>query len=186
MFLDVPVLVCLDLQQEFTAPGRPSADPRGEEVGSQCAQIIAGARKAGWTLVHAHLHQGGPLMAGTGLSQPIAGCEPRPGEVLLRRAGVSAYAHPDLDGVLDGCAGAPAYLIGFSAGASLNSTLFDAQDRGHELYLVEDAVGAADAGEWSAAESRALCIDTARRMSRAVRLTDLPALSGASRGAALG
>lgn len=186
MLFDVPVLLCVDLQQEFAAPGRPSADPRGEDVGSRCAQIIAAARKAGWTLVHAHLHQGGPLMAGTGMTQPIAGCEPRPGEVLLRRAGVSAYAHPDLDDVLDGCAGAPAYLIGFSAGASLNSTLFDAQDRGHELYLIEEAVGAAEAEEWAAEESRALCIDTARRMNRAVPLTGLSALNQVGRGAALG
>jgi len=173
MLLGVPVLVCLDLQQEFTAPGRPWADPDGEAVGRVCAEIIARARREGWTLIHVQLHQGGPLMAGMGITHPISGCEPRPGEVLLRRAGVSAYAHPDLDGIMEGGLGSDSYLIGFSAGTSLNSTLFDAQDRGHALTLIEEAVGAADVGEWASEENRALCIDSARRMGRAICLERL-------------
>lgn len=180
MLLNIPVLVCLDLQMEFAAPGRPWADPEGEAVGALCADIIARARAHGWTLVHAQLHQGGPLMAGLGMTQPIPGCEPRTGEALLRRAGVSAYAHPDLDGILEGSLGAQAYLIGFSAGTSLTSTLFDAQDRGHPLSLIEEAVGAADVGEWASEENRALCIDSARRMERAVSLAHLPALAPAA------
>ncbi|MFW6299425.1 MAG: cysteine hydrolase family protein [Oceanicaulis sp.] len=179
MLLGVPVLVCLDLQMEFIAPGRPFADPDGDAVGAVCADIIKRARAANWTVVHAQLHQGGPLMAGMGMTQPIPGCEPRPGEVLLRRAGVSAYAHPDLDGILEGALGARAYLMGFSAGTSLNTTLFDAQDRGHDLVLIEDAVGAADVGEWASNENRALCVDTARSMGRAVQLAEIRDLAGA-------
>ncbi|MCC5996607.1 MAG: isochorismatase family protein [Oceanicaulis sp.] len=166
----VPVLLCLDLQQEFIAPGRPWADPDGDGVAQMCTRIISGAREAGWLLVHAHLYQGAPMIAGHGLTQPIPGCEPRPGEVLLRRAGVSAYAHPDLDGILDGGGSGRAYLIGFSAPMSLTATLFDAADRGHPLTLIEEAVGAADVGEWGAEHTRALCTDTARKMDRAVRL----------------
>ena len=184
MLLGVPVLVCLDLQMEFVAPGRPFADPDGEAAAAICADVIARARQAGWSVVHAQLHQGGPLMAGLGLTQPIPGCEPRPGEVLLRRAGVSAYAHPDLDGIMEGALGAQAYLIGFSAGTSLNATLFDAQDRGHDLTLIKEAVGAADVGEWASEENRALCIETARGMGRAVSLDDVPGLAGAATGAA--
>ncbi|MGJ3232965.1 MAG: cysteine hydrolase family protein [Oceanicaulis sp.] len=184
MLLGVPVLVCLDLQMEFIAPGRPFADPDGEAVGALCADVIARARQAGWSVVHVQLHQGGPLMAGMGMTQPIPGCEPRPGEVLLRRAGVSAYAHPDLDGILEGALGAKAYLMGFSAGTSLNATLFDAQDRGHDLLLIEDAVGAADVDDWASEENRALCIETARSMRRLVSLAGLPDFADARREAA--
>jgi len=183
MLLGVPVLVCLDLQMEFVAPGRPWADPDGEAVGAICADVIARARAAGWSLVHAQLHQGAPLIAGAGMTQPISGCEPRPGEVLLRRAGVSAYAHPDLDGILEGSLDAKGYLIGFSAGTSLNATLFDAQDRGHDLTLLEDAVGAADIGEWASEENRALCVETARGMGRATPLASVAALAPTSRAA---
>ncbi|MEQ8434965.1 MAG: isochorismatase family protein [Oceanicaulis sp.] len=186
MVLGVPVLLCLDLQMEFAAPGRPWADPDGEEIGALCADIIAAARANAWTLVHAQLHQGGPLMAGMGMTQPIPGCEPRTGEVLLRRAGVSAYAHPDLDGILEGSLGSQAYLIGFSAGTSLSATLFDAQDRGHSLTLIEEAVGAADVGEWASEENRALCIDSARRMERSTSLERLPVLRPQASAAAHG
>lgn len=173
MILGVPVLVCLDLQQEFIAPGRPFADPDGEDVARLCADLIAQARRADWTLVHVQMHHGGPIIGGFGLTQPIKGCEPRPGEVLLRRAAVSAFAHPDLDGVLGSCMEANAYLIGFSAPMGLTTTLFDAEDRRVPLSLVEGAIGGADVGEWSADETRALCCDTARRLNRAVPLEHL-------------
>lgn len=173
MLLETPVLLCLDLQMEFVAPGRPFADPDADAVAALCKTLIEEAREAGWSVVHAQLHQGGPLIAGHGLTQSIKGCEPRPGEVLLRRAGVSAFAHPDLDGVLEASMGGGAYVIGFSAPLSLTSTLLDAEDRGHRLSLVEEAIGGADVSEWSAEESRALCIDTARRIRRTVTFMEL-------------
>ncbi|XBQ15460.1 MAG: isochorismatase family protein [Oceanicaulis sp.] len=177
MLLGIPVLVCMDLQMEFVAPGRPFADPDGEEIAALCADLMVRAREAGWSLVHAHQHQGGALMPGMGLSQPAPGCEPRPGEVLLRRAGVSAYAHPDLDGILEGSMDAGAYLIGFSAPTSLTTTLYDAQDRGHRLTLIEEAIGGADVGEWSAEHTRALCVDSARKMGRSAGIETVPGLA---------
>ena len=187
MILGVPLLLCMDLQQEFVAPGRPFADPDGEDIAAVCAELIASARKAGWTVVHAQLHQGGPIIAGHGLTQPIKGCEPRPGEVLLRRAGVSAFAHPDMDGVLESAMGANAYMIGFSAPMSLTSTLYDAADRATGLTLVEGAIGGADVGEWAADDTRALCCDTARRLGRAVTLEAVrEALAGYAPAAAYG
>ncbi len=173
MLLDTPVLLCVDLQMEFVAPGRPFADPDGEEIASRCASIISDARDAGWSVVHVQLHQGGALVAGHGLIQPIQGCEPRPGEVLLRRAGVSAFAHPDLEGILEAAAGSGAYAIGFSAPTSLTSTIFDAEDRLQPLHFVEGAIGGADNAEWSAEDSRALLLDTARRMNRHMTLDGL-------------
>ena len=173
MLLDTPVLLCLDLQMEFVAPGRPFADPDADAIAALCGDLIREARMAGWSVVHAQLHQGGPLIAGHGMTEPIKGCEPRPEEVLLRRAGVSAFAHPDLDGVLESGMGSGAYVIGFSAPLSLTATILDADDRGHRLSLVEEAIGGADVSEWSAEESRALCIDTARRIKRSLTVSEL-------------
>jgi nicotinamidase-related amidase len=181
MIPSVPLLLCVDLQQEFVAFGRPFADPDGDEIGAVCAHLIAQAREAGWTVAHAQLHQGGPVIAGHGLTQPIPGCEPRPGEVLLRRAGVSAFAHPDMEGVLDSAMGEEVYMIGFSAPMSLTSTLYDAEDRRAPLRLVEGAIGGADVGEWAAEDTRALCCETARRLGRSVSLEAVQArLSGGS------
>lgn len=173
MAIDAPILICMDLQQEFIAPGRPFADPEGDEIAAICQNLIEQARAAGWTVLHTHLHQGGSIIAGHGLTQPIAGCEPLAGEILLRRAGVSAYAHPDLDEILANRHDDNVYLIGFSGPLSLTQTLFDAQDRGHQLQLVQNAVGGADVGEWSADETRALVQDTARKLSRLCPLDSL-------------
>lgn len=174
MLFNQPMLVCMDLQMEFIAPGRPWADPDGEEIAVLCAEILRFARQNDWSIVHSQLHQGGPLLVGEGLVQPIPGCEPRPGEVLLRRAGISAYAHPDMDGLVESSFGTESYLIGFSAPTSITHTLYDAEDRGHRLTMIEDAVGGADVGDWGAEYTRALCVDTARRMKRSVRLSDIP------------
>ena len=173
MSLGVPVLVCLDLQMEFVTKGRPWTDPQGERVAQVSASILSEARAANWSIVHVQLHPGGPIMADSGLHQPAPGCEPRPGEILLRRAGVSAYAHPDLSGILEGAMGAPAYLMGFSAPTSLTATLYDAEERMHPLSLIEEAVGSADVGEWSADHARALCMDTANKLHRLVSRTTL-------------
>jgi len=173
MSLGLPVLLCLDLQMEFVQPERPWSDPEGPRVAAVCASILAEARAANWSIVHAQLHPGGPIMAGHGLHQPAQGCEPRPGEVLLRRAGVSAYAHPDLTGIMECAMGAPAYMIGFSAPTSMTATLFDAEERGHALALVEEAIGSAEVGDWTADEARALCMDTADRVNRLVSRRDI-------------
>jgi nicotinamidase-related amidase len=173
MLLDTPVLLCLDLQMEFIAPGRPFADPDGDLIAARCSELIQDAREAGWSVVHTQLHRGGPLIAGQGLTQPIPGCEPRPGEVLLRRAGVSAFAHPDLEGVLQGAAESGAYVIGFSAPLSLTSTLFDAEDRGQTLRLST----APWAGRMSANGARRnparLLVHTAERLNRSITLEAL-------------
>lgn len=166
MKLGVPVLLCLDLQMEFVAPNRTWSDPEGERIASVCASILSEARAAGWAIVHAQMHPGGPIMAGHGLHQSAPGCEPLAGEVLLRRAGVSAYSHPDLDGIMECAMGAPVYVIGFSASTSMTATFLDAGERLHPLNMVEEAIGAAEVGDWSADHNRALCLETARRVGR--------------------
>ena len=181
MGYDEPLLICMDLQQEFVTPGRPWADPDGEEISEVCEQTIKATREACWTLIHMQLHRGSPMMDGPCLPQSIPGCEPRKGEVVLKRSGVSAYSHPDLDGLLspylDPDASKPScIMIGFSAGTSLTSTLYDAQDRCHNLKLLEEACGSADAGDWSAEHTRALCIKTARELDRSVRKSAFPGI----------
>lgn len=181
MGYDEPLLVCMDLQQEFVTPGRPWADPDGEEITEVCAKTIQAARNANWTLIHMQLHRGSPMMDGACLPQSIPGCEPLRGEVVLKRAGVSAYSHPDLETILspnlDPDGPKPkCIMIGFSASTSLTKTLYDAQDRMHDLNLLEEACGSADAGDWSAEHTRALCIKTARDLGRSVRKSAFPGI----------
>ena len=183
MSTQAPVLLCMDLQAEFAAPGRPFADPDGEVVGAHCAQLIEAVRIRGWTVIHALGHAGSAIMPVGGLQATLPGCGPNAGDVVLRRAGVSAFSHPDLDDLLESGASGGVYMIGFSAPISLTSTLFDALDRRRPIYLVEDAIGAADIGDWSADHTRALCIDTARRMERAVRIAELPGFGRPRRSA---
>ncbi|WP_375283979.1 cysteine hydrolase family protein [Marinicauda pacifica] len=177
MKLGAPILLCMDLQQEFVVPGRPWADPEGEEIAEICVTVLRAAREAGWTIIHSQLHRGGPMLDGQGLHQSILGCEPKPGEVLLRRAGISAYAHPELDSIMQG-ATSGVVMIGFSAPMSLTTTLYDAEDRGQPLKLLEEACGSAEVGDWSAEHTRGLCIATARKLNRSVTRDDFADVFG--------
>ncbi|MEO1039421.1 MAG: isochorismatase family protein [Pseudomonadota bacterium] len=173
MVLGTPLLLCVDLQMEFIAPGRPWADPDGEELAQSCISVLDHARRSGWTIVHTQLHQGGPMLEGGGaMPRSIPGCAPRREEVLLKRAGISAFAHPDLDGVLAACQEEGSVMIGFTAPMSLTTTLYDAADRGHSLKLLEEACGAAHVGEWGAEHTRALCLATAEKLGRLTSLAD--------------
>ncbi|WP_019961998.1 cysteine hydrolase family protein [Woodsholea maritima] len=169
---NIPILLCVDLQKEFITPHRPWADPRGEAIAETCRQVIAAARAHDWFVVHTQLHRGGPLIDGEGLPQAIKGCEPRPGEVVLKRAGISAYAHPDLEGVLEGGGPDGAVMIGFSGPMSLTTTLYDAVDRGHKVSLLREACGSTEVGEWDADHTRELCLATAQKLNRLVSQAD--------------
>ena len=168
---NIPVLLCVDLQMEFIAPNRPWADPKGEAVAAVSRLVIENARKNNWFVVHTQLHRGGPLMDSESLPQTIKGCEPKPGEVVLRRAGVSAYSHPDLEGVLESCGADGAVMIGFSGPMSLTTTLYDAADRGHKVSLLQEACGASETDEWTADQNRQLCMVSADKLGRLTSLT---------------
>lgn len=181
MGYDEPLLVCIDLQQEFVTPGRPWADPDGDEISQVCAETLKAAREAKWEIIHLVFHRGTPMMDGACLPGPIPGCEPLKGERVLKRSGVSAYSHPDVEHLLvpnlDPEGPQPkCIMIGFNAATSLTTTLYDAQDRCHDLNLLEEACGASDSGDWSAEHSRALCIKTARDLGRSVRKGAFPGI----------
>jgi len=173
-----PVLICVDLQEEFATAGRPWADPDAGRIAAVCRRVIAGARTAGWRLVHTRLETGGPMADGGGLKRVIAGCEPMAEEILLRRPGVSIFSHPEMDGLLAeaGEAGVPVVMTGFCAPMSLSASLFDAHDRGRPLALLEDACGGATIGAWSARETRLFCAATAAKLGRLTHLGDFGAL----------
>lgn len=178
MIEPTPVLICVDLQQEFATPGRPWADPDAGRVVAVCRRAIAGAREAGWRLVHTHLASGGPMANGDGLARVIPGCQPHPGEVLLRRPGVSIFSHPEMEPLLAEAEadGAPVVMAGFCAPMSLSASLFDAHDRSRPLALLDEACGGADIGRWSAAQTRAMCMDTAAKLGRLAHLGAFSAL----------
>ncbi len=161
-------LICVDLQEEFVLPGRPWADPQGPEVLDACRRALQAAREARWRIAHAHLKRGGPMTDPRALVCPASGCRPEPGEILLRRPGVSIFSHPETCELVAEAADseAPVIMLGFSAPMSLSASLFDAHDRGLPLSLLKGAAGGANIGAWRAQETRDFCEAIAAKLGR--------------------
>jgi biuret amidohydrolase len=67
--------------------------------------------------------------------------KPRPGEHVLRKTTVGAFASTGIDSLLRGLGADQLYLTGVSTNMCVESTAREAADRGYAVTLVEDACG---------------------------------------------
>ena len=148
------------------------------DVAAQCARLLAWARGLGMRIVHTqeahardlsdcppskkargHLACGigdvGPLgrvlVEGEPGSDFVAACQPLPGETVLRKPGKGAFHATGLDHQLR-CAGVTHLILaGVTTEVCVQTTMREANDRGFECVLLEDATGATDRGNHEAA-----------------------------------
>lgn len=136
----MPVLIVIDMQQEFArriAAGWDCCDP--EAIGV-AAGVLAQFRAAGQRVVHVH-HDDPRPESGFRLHKPtgmvMAEVAPLPGEAVVVKQTSSAFAAP---GMLPALAGERDLVI---VGAALNycvsSTIRSAADLGFAVTLVSDA-----------------------------------------------
>lgn len=142
-----PWLLCLDMQREYSVPGRPLFSEGVEVQVERCREILAAARAACWRIVHVQMHRQGALFAQGGpYARPIPGLEPRTDEPVFLRTELSALSCEGFRALARSEPGAEFHLIGFSMTGSGLATLFSGFDLGVRITVVEDAVGGAAAG----------------------------------------
>lgn len=73
----------------------------------------------------------------------VAGLEPRPGELIVRKTTVGAFASSSIDATLRSCGVKQLYVCGVSTNMCVDTTAREAADRGYVVTLIEDACGAA-------------------------------------------
>ncbi len=152
LHLDTGVLLlCLDLQR--THLGGEPVSQRGDDRVGACARLLASARRAGWSIVHAH------RVLGPGRDYeeaPIPGFEPLPSEAVFFRREASALSNPRLAEIVRGACEGQVLIAGFDLRTSGVATALDAFNHGVQVTLVRGAVWAARGGGGTAASEPAL------------------------------
>jgi len=73
----------------------------------------------------------------------VDGLEPQPGELIVRKTSVGAFASCGIDATLRSCGVKQLYVCGVSTNMCVDTTAREAADRGYAVTLIEDACGAA-------------------------------------------
>jgi nicotinamidase-related amidase len=135
----IPIVVFVDLQQEYLASPRALAIPSAAAALVHCRAALAHARKIGWPIAFVRWTGRSPFFnQATKFSRWIEGFEPTGADMIFERSRPSCYASPEFSEVIDS-SGGNLVLAGFAGEAACLSTAVDAFHRGHRLTYLADA-----------------------------------------------
>jgi len=134
----VPVLLLVDMQQEYEIAGRPLALPRIGPALENCRLALSHARESGIQVAYVRWI-GAPLFqAGTRFARWIEGFEPQGCDMIFDRDRPSCFASPSFADVME--RGSPPLVIaGFAGEAACLATAIDAFHRGQDVTFLSDA-----------------------------------------------
>jgi ureidoacrylate peracid hydrolase len=135
-----PVLVVIDIQKEYTTPGRSfyleSAAPSLKNAG----RVLDHARRSGWEIVHIrHLQDGEIFNPKSEHSGFVPGFEPAPGEEEITKGNFSCYSAPRFAELMKERLDRPVYIIGYGSTMCCLSTIIEGYHRGQKFTFVRDA-----------------------------------------------
>lgn len=135
----IPIVVFVDLQQEYLASERALAIPSAPAALVQCRAALAHVRKIGWPVAFVRWTGRSPFFnQATKFSRWIEGFEPTGADMVFERSRPSCYASPEFSEVVTS-SGGNLVLAGFAGEAACLSTVVDAFHRGHRLTYLADA-----------------------------------------------
>ncbi len=134
----VPVLVLVDMQQEYEIAGRPLALSGIAPALRNCRRALDHARGSGMPVAYVRW-VGAPLFqAGSRFARWIEGFEPHGCDMIFDRDRPSCYASPAFaDAMERGCP--PLVIAGFAGESSCLATAVDGFHRGQEVTFLSDA-----------------------------------------------
>jgi nicotinamidase-related amidase len=167
-------LICLDLQRDHVAPGRPHYKAENAEVAAACVRVLGRARDEGWRIVHSQLRRDDSAQWPRNLfSAPIEGLRPLISEPVFFRSGsLSAFSDPGFAAELREARGDEVFLIGFSLADTCLATALGAVDEGLSLTLLDDAIGAGASA--AAAAAARLLLESFVRLASSRRIDGRP------------
>lgn len=146
-----PWLVCLDLQREFVAEGRPLHAPGVAQRVPACCALLAHARQAGWPVIHVHRRRESGLFGERSeFSRPVEGLEPLASEALFFRSEMSAFAAPGLRRMAPPTPGTRVFLAALALDNACMATVLHGADLGLKITVAEDVLGTAPLGPYAA------------------------------------
>ena len=154
-----PVLLIIDMQNDFVRAGSPMRVPGAEAVIGPIAQVMGMFREKDLPVVHiVRVHRGdgsdveiirkdrfreSPFaVEGTEGAAIIRELTPRPGEFVIRKIRMSGFIGTDLDLLLRSLGADPLVVVGIQTPNCIRTTVFDGIAYNYHVWLVDDAVGA--------------------------------------------
>lgn len=135
----VPVIVFVDLQQEYVAAPRALAFAEISEQLANCREILDHARSVGLPIAFTRWIGKSPFFnAATRFSGWIKGFEPQNTDMIFDRCQPSCYSSKDFVEVIAN-SGGNLVIAGFAGEVACLSTAIEAFHRGHNLVFVADA-----------------------------------------------
>jgi len=150
-------LLLVDLQGDFLE--RPGLVPDRDTLCANAARLVEAMRQRGIPVVHAHTvvrADGSDRMPhwkrcgiwecveGTRGVRPPPPLAPLPGELVLRKRYFSAFADRRLDAWLREQGVSHLVVAGVYLHSCVRATVLDAYERGHDVSVVDDAVGSTE------------------------------------------
>jgi nicotinamidase-related amidase len=135
----VPIVVFVDLQQEYLAAPRLLAIPDIDAALENCRRLLGHCRYAGLPVAFTRfLDHSAFFNRATPFSHWIEGFEPQRNEMIFERSSPSCYACDSFSSLMGQNRGG-FVLAGFAGESACLSTLIDAHHRNHKAVFLHDA-----------------------------------------------
>ena len=136
---NVPVVVLVDMQQEYVAEPRLLAIPEIDRALDNCRRVLDHARRIGLPVAFTRtLNQSAFFNRATPFVRWIDGFEPCRNEMVFERSNPSCYSSEAFAAMVNQTRGG-VVLAGFSGEAACLSTMIDAFHRDHAISYLCDA-----------------------------------------------
>jgi ureidoacrylate peracid hydrolase len=145
--LSRPTLVLIDIQKEYTTPGKPFCLAGIGPSRAKCRRLLREARASQVRIVHVQHLQDGPVFGRNSTeAEFVDGFEPMSTEAHLIKSKLSSYTHSAFANIVSEAGAGQVFVAGYGSTMCCMATVVDAALFGHKLNFIHDASWARAAG----------------------------------------
>ncbi len=167
-------LVVIDIQKEYTTPGRPFYLEQAGPSLEKAKEVLATARRLNWPIVHVkHLQSGEIFNPQSPYSDFVENFRPQAGETEVTKGDYSCYTSPEFAAFAARHNDGELVIIGYGSTMCCLSTIVDGYHRGHKLVFVRDASSAKKTGSLDELAAHRAATDILSIYSKVVEADEL-------------
>jgi nicotinamidase-related amidase len=146
----IPLLVLVDLQQEYVSEGRLHHIGDIAPALANCRKLVSAARFGRWPIANVRwLRRGDHFNRKLKFSDWIEEFRPQASDMVFEKSGASSFSDSGFSEMMEQGAGDVVVLAGLTGALACLSTAVDGAARGHRILFASDASASLGAGEVS-------------------------------------
>jgi nicotinamidase-related amidase len=135
-----PILILVDLQQEYLSPTRPLALADAPAAIENCVRLLNHARQFRIPVAFVRWSQSAKVFSrDSRFSDWVDGCRPTGSDMVFDRSWPSCYANQQFLQMMDSGGGRNAVIAGFTGAIACLSTVVEGVSRQHRYTFLHDA-----------------------------------------------